>query len=369
MIKIPNNTPLLPSKKDIPLLSKSAAIQFDESKHKRDEDGKFAEKEETGQSNNIWNTQHPDGYYIKNDGFGGLVKVNKGENIEDAIRKQQKTKPNIPNSFTDTVNDSDLEDELYSKLHNVFGAHGKIDTDKGKINEIKQYVEEKYADLIDKYEYVEVTAFHLSEIRGQKVISKDMYEDAMKMYKDIANKYYHNAIESIDRYNTYTQERLETTKIVYRGTTTETLRSMIDNNGEVGHLDRMQYTENELNFIPATLAREKAYTYSAFGGQDDIYGGMTLKYDLSEMDSSEYKKVTYEVRPRLKDEEKEFIYDQRYGGTDAISTLDNHEVHLKKGSKPIVTDVILNEKPSWKVLNMIKQLEIVTGKRIKVWMQ
>ena len=188
-------------------------------------------------------------------------------------------------------------------------------------------------------------------------MDKENYDKYRKLYNDIL-KINPKIKEQLDHANKLNVEQLEKSKTVYRGCTKKTLDAMLDNNGEVGHIARVKYTEGELDFVPGSLSAGIAKTFARDSG-------IQIMFDISNLNSNEYKAVTYYGHPRVRSKD-DFVYGQGYGGEDSTDFDDYHEVHLKRGATPIIREVGMRDKDDYETIDKITRLAKMQGAPILI---
>ena len=118
-------------------------------------------------------------------------------------------------------------------------------------------------------------------------VSRKDHEALQKIY-DRMIKMFPQTKREIDAANKNFHDVVYKSRVVYRGSRITEIESMIRHDGEVGHHSRENYTESELDYIPASLNKNRVVI------QFWPYGGALMEYDISEMEPrKDFMPVTY----------------------------------------------------------------------------
>ena len=172
----------------------------------------------------------------------------------------------------------------------------------------------------------------------------------------------------MDRTNKSMWWRFMNTKILYRGMTTSEFFTIAKMGGAVGFHRRTRYAAVN-DFVSCSVSARAAALFVT----DKRKSGLVVRMDVSQMSQSDYAPVTYEARRNIRVTRRgKHAYNpyEMFGGYHSGMNMRECEIHLRKGSKPIITDVDVPEDHAPRLCRRleaaVKTLEAAQGQKIMV---
>lgn len=329
-------------------LSKSAAMQFDESKHKRDGDGKFAEKEETG---------------------------NKGE---ESNKLNRSFEPKV-HKYNDEV---DKNRSYGSKLYGKWEAdryrkwHTKVIEGIGweVRNEVSKEFMEKHDGIIhfmanenDEFSWAK-NFFDGVEIDPNNTHIIKIYKEFVKDLKNESPEF-KKMVDHINESNKTNKEMHDKFRRIWRGGDVDELASIVNNNGEVGRHRRQNVFDKTTEFVSTSLHTGTPYTFS----QIHKNNGILFQYDTTGMSEDEAKPLTYDFGMNYTIDANPPFPHEKFNGKYTPRCMHQTEIQLKIGSKPKLKSIHVQDNISGyeleRAYKLVRQYNEKTGSKVEIYIE
>lgn len=168
----------------------------------------------------------------------------------------------------------------------------------------------------------------------------------------------------IDKVNEYTESVLDNNKLVYRGGSIDEIFKLGSHHGKTGYHKRGIQSMKGKDFTSTSVFPDIALDFTK---HDFIpfNEGIVLEYDVSGVSESDIKAVKYDLRGMIMQYKNPRNHDrvcplEKFGGYYNPIHIQHAEVHLKKGSMPVVTRAWINpdldKDKKYKVVKILAEL-------------
>ena len=248
------------------------------------------------------------------------------------------------------VNRKEYEDDLYH-LCNYIDEHGKcVNVDQELLtveDDIKVELGEKFEEKIaSMHQYNIIRLFFLNHTIeahcGEEQIKKytDLHDYAVKHSKTVRK-----IQADINTINECTKNTLEKNQLLYRGGSVNEIFKLERYNGKTGYHKRGVMSMKGKDFTSTSIFPNVALCFlKNYPIGNDV---ILLEYNVSRMPESDVKAVQYDLRGMCMQyknscKKERFWPLEKFGGYYDPCHIHQAEVHLKKGSIPVISRAWIN---------------------------